>query len=310
MALPRTSAANRSGDSVEVRRVGRLLLALGIGAAFSQTFAFVGGRGLALNRAAEASPRLRASTAARRAGFDFGIKEAEEHTGLVVEDKDEGKSVSTHGSLMTGQWNTVLGDTELPKSGRSYWEVKIVNKPTDAWEYIGVAEPDADVSLPLPRSKKGGGWSWGGTLTESMVYMQVPWPKDFAKTNNAAAAARMREYSAKNQYGEKQIEAELTLREKALGSTDKANVGLDPDRFPPFRSGMVIGVDVDMDQGSLSFWANGDFLGPVRDATGKPLDLKGKKIVPAVSVYGRTTGAVNQFTEMEVRTGLTPPALP
>ena len=37
---------------------------------------------------------------------------------------------------------------------------------------------------------------------------------------------------------------------------------------------------MDMSDGSLAFWANGKFLGVVKDNEGKPVNLKGKKVAP------------------------------
>lgn len=67
------------------------------------------------------------------------------------------------------------------------------------------------------------------------------------------------------------------------------------DRLPTFASGMCIGVDVDMNRGSLSFWVNSEFIAVV--AT----NLGGKVLFPAFSVYGGTI--------MQVRSGMQPPDL-
>jgi len=72
----------------------------------------------------------------------------------------------------------------------------------------------------------------------------------------------------------------------------------------------VIGIDVDMNDGSLAFWGNGKFLGVVKDNEGKPVNLKGKKVVPAMSVFGRDIGNFKENTIMEIRTGLDAPARP
>ncbi|CAJ1449722.1 unnamed protein product, partial [Effrenium voratum] len=87
---------------------------------------------------------------------------------------------------------------------------------------------------------------------------------------------------------------------KDLWTGPGTHVGmLADDYWPPFQKGTVVGIDVDMDDGSLAFWGNGQFLGVVKDNEGKPVNLKGKKVVPAMSVYGRNTGAVKQNTIME-----------
>mmetsp|Transcript_95871 Transcript_95871/g.169424 ORF Transcript_95871/g.169424 Transcript_95871/m.169424 type:complete len:108 (-) Transcript_95871:17-340(-) len=67
------------------------------------------------------------------------------------------------------------------------------------------------------------------------------------------------------------------------------------DKYPKFKTGMVIGVDVDMTRGSLSFWADQQFLGV--SAT----HLKGKTLFPAFSI--------TRDTIMHVKTGLHPPDL-
>eukprot|EP00439_Symbiodinium_sp_Y106_P017087 s679_g2.t1 len=88
------------------------------------------------------------------------------------------------------------------------------------------------------------------------------------------------------------------------------HIGMLSDYHPPFERGTVVGIDVDMDDGSLAFWANGEFLGIVKDNEDKPVNLKGKKIVPALSVFGRNTGKHKENTVMEVRTGLDAPTRP
>ena len=64
-----------------------------------------------------------------------------------------------------------------------------MKKPTDAFEFIGVAEPSADVpghppsvgpdpldpldplprTMPLHKNRKGKGWFWGGDPTEAFA---------------------------------------------------------------------------------------------------------------------------------------------
>lgn len=67
------------------------------------------------------------------------------------------------------------------------------------------------------------------------------------------------------------------------------------DVLPTFKTGMVIGVDVGLNRGSLSFWADGSFQLTV------PVRLKGKSLFPALSVY--------HMTVMQVRSGMAPPDL-
>eukprot|EP00435_Cladocopium_sp_Y103_P073684 s153_g44.t1 len=128
-------------------------------AAWCSTISFVGSQGTT------SSPRV-----LRQAGYTFGINKVDEHNGLLTAEKDKAYRISTDGSYHKGHWNTVLGDQEIPQSGRSYWEVKFVKKPTDAFEFIGVAEPSADVTMPLHKNRKGKGWFWGGDANEAFVY--------------------------------------------------------------------------------------------------------------------------------------------
>lgn len=65
--------------------------------------------------------------------------------------------------------------------------------------------------------------------------------------------------------------------------------------LPLFEKGMVIGIDVNMDRGSLSFWQDGAFLAQAL------VNLKGKTLFPAFSVRSTTV--------MHVRTGLAAPEL-
>lgn len=217
----------------------------------------------------------------------------------------------TKGSFMQGDYNTVLGDKELPATGRSYWEVKIVEKPTDAWEYIGVAEPNADVTVPLPRNRKGAGWFWGSTWTDSFIYTYLPNRPEFHQSVQKLGQALVKEQLDKGV-----PEKEATDDPWRDGRTDLwkdvpgIHVGMPQDKHPPFEKGMVIGVDVDMDDGSLAFWADGKYLGKVKDTEGKPVNLKGKKVVPALTIYGRRTSRGKQFTVMDVTGGLEPPPKP
>jgi len=256
------------------------------------------------------APSLRRAGVARQA-FNFGMASSDDHTGLVMKPQEEDGAlrISVNGAFMSGNHNTVLGDAEVPASGRTYWEVKIVKKPTDAWEYIGVAEPNADVTVPLTRNKNGAGWFWGSTWTDSFMYtylkIEPKWNEEMVRMGKATAA------QAPNiGMPLKDAEAQVAAYTKDLWKVPGTHVGQIQDYHPTFTDGMVIGVDVDMNDGSLGFWADGKFLGLVKDTYGKPVDLKGKKIVPALTIYGRNTGMVKQSTVMEVRTGLEPPARP
>eukprot|EP00434_Breviolum_minutum_P012003 symbB.v1.2.010584.t3/scaffold686.1/size316167/3 len=97
---------------------------------------------------------------------------------------------------------------------------------------------------------------------------------------------------------------------KDLWTGPGTHVGQLADTWPSFEKGTVIGIDVDMNDGSLAFWGNGKFLGVVKDNEGKPVNLKGKKVVPAMSVFGRDIGNFKENTIMEIRTGLDAPARP
>eukprot|EP00439_Symbiodinium_sp_Y106_P052724 s5370_g7.t1 len=149
------------------RRQHRVILAVlavcGAAAWYGTARSFLAASGPGLGR----SDR---SVVARKAGYTFGLSSSEDHKGLLTAQKDNAYRVSTEGSFLSGHYNTVLGDQEIPQSGRSYWEVKIVTKPSDAWEFIGVAEPTADVTMPLHKNKKGKGWFWGGDWSESFIY--------------------------------------------------------------------------------------------------------------------------------------------
>lgn len=247
------------------------------------------------------------------AAFTFDIAASDNYANLVRKDEETGIHISTHGGMMTGNWNTVLGDKEFPPTGRSYYEVKFVSKPSDAWEYIGVAEATADVTVPLTRNKKGAGWFWGANWHDSYVYTYLEMRKEFSDfmDGRVKELTEIAVRQTKTGFTEKESTAQLKAQLGGLYKGVKGiHVGGSPGLFPTFKTGMVIGVDVDMDKGTLSFWADGKFLGPVRDETSRPLNIKGKKLVPAMSVFGRTTGRHNEYTTMEVRTGLMPPPMP
>ena len=96
-------------------------------------------------------------------GYTFGINKADDHSGLLTAQKAvslqpfrwaPGECLShfhgwqlqsrplEHGSA-SSSWSAwvgwqVLGDQEIPQSGRSYWEVKFVKKPANAFEFIGL----------------------------------------------------------------------------------------------------------------------------------------------------------------------------
>eukprot|EP00930_Biecheleria_cincta_P052177 TRINITY_DN37426_c0_g1_i1.p1 TRINITY_DN37426_c0_g1~~TRINITY_DN37426_c0_g1_i1.p1 ORF type:complete len:330 (+),score=52.47 TRINITY_DN37426_c0_g1_i1:136-1125(+) len=248
----------------------------------------------------------------RQANYGFKLGEAEGHNGLLLAERDGAQRVSTEGSFLPGHWNTVLGDKEIPASGRHYWEVKLVRKPShNAWEYIGVAEPDTDVTVPLIKNKKAKGWFWGANGQDSFVYTHTkPTPAWHAKD-----VAGVQEW-AQSWVDRKWITEKSAFDQiawiKDLGTGPGVHLGQDVKTrgFPPFDKGTTVGVDVDMDDGSLAFWADGNFLGVVRDLEGKPIDLKGKKLVPALSVFGRRTGVESENSVMEVRSGLAPPTRP
>merc|ERR1719444_310276 len=109
---------------------------------------------------------------------------------------------------------------------------------------------------------------------------------------------------------EKQVDAMAQKLHRGMWTGAGTHVGSVPHCPMYFKAGTVVGVDADMDKGTLAFWANGEYVGPVRDLTGRPLNIKGKKLVPAMSIFGRDMGGRKEFTKVEVRTGLEPPALP
>jgi len=245
----------------------------------------------------------------RRAGFNFDIATSDDHTDLSVQQEDTGLRVSTKHANFDGTYNTVLGNKEVPASGRTYWEVKILKKPTNSWEHIGVAEPSADVTVPLTKNRKGAGWFWGANTQDSMVYLPFPADKDYHESQKKLVEEKMRHMATGRTIKDDVFTSRVN---EIVGNNFKEDrhVGSNPDLLPSFKPGTLVGVDVDMDKGSLSFWANGEYLGPVRDLTGKPLDIKGKKLVPALSIYGRKSGNTEQYSVMELRTGMEPPPLP
>jgi len=250
--------------------------------------------------------RVSSPKQARRA-FAFDLVESDEHVGLKTNKEEDGAvTVMTEGNFKSGNWNTVLGDQELPASGRAYWEVKFVDKPSDAWEYIGVAEAGSDVTQPLTKNSKGKGYFYGGCRGDSMVYQYLETQSSWKDKAVAQAKARYLELGGQ----EKQVDAGAPLLHKGMWTAPGTHVGTAPSCRMFFKPGTVVGVDADMDKGTLGFWADGKYVGLVRDLTGRPVNIKGKKLVPAMSIFGRDMGVHKEFTKVEVRTGLEPPALP
>jgi len=286
--------------SVAYRQRSALLAVAAFGAAaWCSTVSFVGSKGTT------SSPRV-----LRQAGYTFGINKVDEHNGLLTAEKDKAYRISTDGSYHKGHWNTVLGDQEIPQSGRSYWEVKFVKKPTDAFEFIGVAEPSADVTMPLHKNRKGKGWFWGGDANEAFVYTFMEL-KPGMNDRKMAEHQRIADVAVDLKLFEKKRLDEQWYRNiKDLWTGPGTHIGQLADQWPGFEKGTVVGIDVDMNDGSLAFWGNGKFLGVVKDNEGKPVNLKGKKVVPAMSVFGRDSGNFKENTVMEIRTGLDAPVRP
>eukprot|EP00440_Ansanella_granifera_P032297 gb/GFBE01035050.1/.p1 GENE.gb/GFBE01035050.1/~~gb/GFBE01035050.1/.p1 ORF type:complete len:315 (+),score=77.33 gb/GFBE01035050.1/:1-945(+) len=263
------------------------------------------------------------TSVARQAGYSFGVQRKEDHWGLLLAEKETGLRVSSipegefegkHKSLRDGHlgtYNTVVGDKELPQTGRSYWEVKIVKKPTDAWEYIGVAEPSVHPRVPLNKQKEAKGWFWGGNWEDAFVYIFLENKPGWNDRKLAWADNLGKMCVEKGMLSQKVVDrGDLKQTIKDLWTGPGTHVGQIMRGWPKFEAGTVVGVDVDMDDGSLAFWANGEFLGIVRDTEGNQVNLKGKKLAPAVSVFGRNTGMVKQNTVMEIRTGMDAPPRP
>jgi len=255
------------------------------------------------------------SVVARQAGFEFGLKTADGHDGLLVEERGDGLRVQTN-SDFTGGYNTVLGDKEVPAKGRSYFEVKIVKKPTDAWEYIGLADAKSDVTVPLSKNRKGERFFWGSTYDDSFSYSTYKGDKKW-NTNaqdNAwklwQSKAQSIDDIAQDMAKDKGMEKDIKGQVAYYWANEETMIGQPAPNMPPMKEGMVIGVDVDMDKGTLSYWADGEQKMTVASVQGGPLDIKGKKLVPAISVFGRTRSGMKQNTVMEVRTGLEPPSVP
>lgn len=312
-----------SASSSSQRRTGRaaafvvLTVAAGVatwcsgGAATNNSFVS-GSRSACALRGGSGRRGSTSVAAPRKAGYNFNLGEAEGHNGLLLASRDDAQRVSTEGSFLPGHWNTVLGDQEIPKSGRHYWEVKIVKKPAfSAWEYIGVADPATDVTVPLVKNKKAKGWFWGSNSEDSFVYTHLEGKPGWNDKKWADVQAWAKSWVDKKWINEKDANEQIAWY-KPLWSGPGVHTGQNvlSRGFPAWEKGTTVGVDVDMDDGSLAFWADGKFLGVVKDLEGKPVDLKGKKLVPAMSVFGRRTGVESENSVMEVRTGLDPPARP
>ncbi|CAK8991669.1 unnamed protein product, partial [Durusdinium trenchii] len=250
------------------RRTLIAVVAVGAAAWCSTAISFVGSRG------GSSQPRV-----LRQAGYTFGINKAEDHNGLLTAQKDNAYRISTEGSFMYGHWNTVLGDQEIPQSGRSYWEVKFVKKPSNAFEFIGVAEPSSDVTMPLHKNRKGKGWFWGSDWKESFIYTFLDL-KPGMNDRKMAEHQRIADVAVNLKLFEKKRLDEQWYRNiKDLWTGPSTHIGMFADQWPTFEKGTVVGIDVDMDDGSLAFWGNGKYLGIVKDNEGKPINLKGKKVV-------------------------------
>jgi len=251
---------------------------------------------------------LRSSTPKQqRRAFAFDLVESDEHVGFKTQKEEDGiVTAMTEGAYIKGNWNTVVGSQELPASGRAYWEVKFVEKPSDAFEYIGVAEASSDVTMPLTKNSKGKGYFFGACSDESMAYQyletQSAWKDSYL--------AKMKKEWISRGGDEKKTDEGAKMLQKGMWEGPGKHVGTMPLQPMYFKAGTVVGIDADMDKGTLSFWENGKLVGPLMDLTGRPVNIKGKKLVPAMSIFGRDMGGRKEFTKVEVRTGLEPPALP
>merc|ERR1712046_274028 len=112
----------------------------------------------------------------------------------------------------------------------------------------------------------------------------------FVNPKYTEAEPNKRTEAGVNEKFEKELESAVKAASEEMWKSPGTHVGVEPDHMPPLRPGTVVGVDVDMDKGVLSYWVDGKYYGPLREYTGKPVDLKGKKLVPAVSIYGRRVG--------------------
>lgn len=248
---------------------------------------------------------------AREAGYSFEFARADDHEFLRLASRDDAQRLTTDNPTLKGSYNTVLADTELPKSGRAYWEVKIVKKPTDAWEYFGVADPKVNLKEPLTKNKEAPSYFLGGNFEDTFVYQHIVGKQEWNKAYNDYETEFYDWITDDLKFiDKKNVKAQYDMRIGQKIWTGKgAHVGQYVE-WPTFKAGRTIGIDVNMDDGTLAYWADGQFLGVVTTTEGKPVDLKGKKLVPAISIYGRSSGIEKLATVVEVKTGLEPPTRP
>merc|ERR1719188_2359112 len=119
-------------------------------------------------------------------------------------------------------------------------------------------------------------------------------------------------YEEKTEDNVKELKDAVTQQRsfKSLWNGKGVTSGYPQSSWPGFREGQVIGVEIDMDAGTVGYWADGEFLGLLRDNRDKLVNIKGKKVVPAVSLYGRTLAAGWHGSKIELRTGLEAPERP
>lgn len=248
---------------------------------------------------------------AREAGYSFEFARTDDHEFLRLASRDDAQRLTTDNPTLKGGYNTVLADTELPKSGRAYWEVKIVRKAHDGWDYIGVADPKVNLKEALTKNKDAPGYFLGGNDQDTFVYQHMVGKQEWNKAYNDYETEFYDWITDDLKYiDKKNVKTQFDNRIGQKIWTGKgAHVGQMVD-WPSLTAGRTIGVDVNMDDGTLAYWADGQFLGVVTTTEGKPLDLKGKKLVPAISIYGRSSGPDKQGTVVEVKTGLEPPTRP
>jgi len=310
------AAARRLSQTRRANRLTAVTLLAGAGAVawrFLPVFgeAFVGGRPAPGSRGAPAA-------LARRA-FAFEVVEKDEHVGLRTSTEDDGAiRISTKGPLERGATNTVLGDQEIPNKGRTYWEVKYVGKEMDNFEYVGVAEAAVEPTRPLTKNTKGKAFFLGADLGASWVYHFMPVTKEMTEFEQRKQKEFTDELKIEGKYPinmkDKDMDAQMKERHGKWWTGPGVHVGYPLTPRVPIRQGTTIGIDVDMDKGTLAFWKDGKYQGPMYNTYGKPVDLKGKKLFPAVSVWGKTVGyggdESHTGSTVEIRTGLEPPPLP
>ncbi|CAK0851747.1 unnamed protein product, partial [Prorocentrum cordatum] len=173
-------------------------------------------------------------------------------------------------------------------------------------------EPNAEPNKKLAQNKNGQIACWAGNWKDTFTYT---WLKADPKWAKIVKDAQMADAQRVNDEGGDQKEWDQRNkiyedRVKGVWEPKKGGctIGLNMDQWPKIQQGTVIGVEADMDAGTIGYWADGKYLGVVKDTYGKAADLKGKKLFPAVSVFGRTDGG-GRFdgTVLELRTGLEPP---